>query len=121
MSSLEIQSIHEALILRQKEAVAKKRADLASYAREQLLPKNDPSTKKMFQAIRAGRVPLPTTMYDEENKAFTSSITRIVQLIESAWSPILNRHQEDPPDWLRFQEKVLRPGEMPSIGKFFEN
>ena len=60
-------------------------------------------------------------MYDEENKAFTSSLTRIVQLIESAWSPILNRHQDEPPDWLRFQEKILRPGEMPSIGKFFEN
>ena len=105
VSSMDVQDIRDAILLRHKEAIARKRADLALYAKNQLLPKNDPTTKKLFQAIRAGRVPLPTTMYDEAQKAFTSSVSRIVELIEEAWNPILKRHRANPPVWASSQDK----------------
>ena len=105
VSAQDVQDVHAAILSRHKEAIATRRADLAVFARNQFLPKNDPTTKKLFQAVRAGRVLLPTTMYDERQQGFTSSVTRIAELIGEAWEPILNRHRANPPSWNRFQGK----------------
>ena len=38
-------------------------------------------------------------MYDEAAGCYTSSIGRIIQLVEEAWDPVLNRHRDAPPSW----------------------
>ena len=80
------------------------RADRAKEAEYKLNAMNDPYASRLFRHVKQGYTPPTSTLWDPHNKRRTSNVNQMMQLINNAWSPIYNRHKDQPPEWEAFRE-----------------
>ena len=63
---------------------------------------NDPHGTRLYRHIKADGTTKTSTMIDPSTNARTSNITRIIECMEEAWTPVYNRHAADAPDFKVF-------------------
>ena len=104
VTSAQILAIRDVAAEKLRQQLQRTRNDRSQFTKDKLSSSSDPHSAKLFQHIRGQRVPTPTTMYDEAAGCYTSSIARIILLVEEAWEPVLNRNKVALPSWASFDK-----------------